>query len=118
MSRRPARVSASVPPEDRTLPARLDALWPDVVRPMRGLYGDRSDFDALLDRLRDQVSAAYAERSPDLRALDERRLVAPDWFQRTEMLGYVCYVDRFAGTLRDLLGDPTDSRPTPVDYLR
>ncbi len=63
-------------------------------------------------------SAAYAERSPDLRALDERRLVAPDWFQRTEMLGYVCYVDRFAGTLRDLLGDPTDSRPTPVDYLR
>jgi amylosucrase len=118
MSRRPARASASVPPEDRTLPARLDALWPDVVRPLRGLYGDRSDFDALLDRLRDQVSAAYAERSPDLRALDERRLVAPDWFQRTEMLGYVCYVDRFAGTLRDLLGDPTDSRPTPVDYLR
>ncbi len=107
-----------MPPEDRTLPARLDALWPDVVRPMRGLYGDRSDFDALLDRLRDQVSAAYAERSPDLRALDERRLVAPDWFQRTEMLGYVCYVDRLAGTLRDLLGDPTDSRPTPVDYLR
>ncbi len=107
-----------MPPEDRTLPARLDALWPDVVRPMRGLYGDRSDFDALLDRLRDQVSAAYAERSPNLRALDERRLVVPDWFQRTEMLGYVCYVDRFAGTLRDLLGDPTDSRPTPVDYLR
>ena len=84
---------------DATLEARLEALWPDVVRPLRGLYGDRPDFDALLARLRTQVSDAYAARSPELRALDERRLVTPDWFQRTDVLGYVCYTDRFAGRL-------------------
>ena len=95
---------------DATLEARLEALWPDVVRPLRGLYGDRPDFDALLARLRTQVSDAYAARSPELRALDERRLVTPDWFQRTDVLGYVCYTDRFAGRLTDL--------PPRIDYLR
>ena len=68
------------------------------------------DFDALLARLRTQVSDAYAARSPELRALDERRLVTPDWFQRTDVLGYVCYTDRFAGRLTDL--------PPRIDYLR
>ena len=66
---------------DQTLQARLDALWPDVVRPLRGLYGGRPDFDSLLARLRDQAVAAYAERSADLHGLDDRRLVTPDWFQ-------------------------------------
>ncbi len=95
---------------DASLAARIDAVWPDVVRPLRGLYGDRPDFDALLARLRAQVEAAHAERPGELRALDERRLMAPDWFQRSDMLGYVCYTDRFAGTLRDL--------PPRIDYLR
>ena len=109
MSRAATPRAASTGP-GRRFQARLDALWPDVVRPLRGLYGDRPDFDALLTRLRDQAAAAYGERSPDLRSLDERRLVTPDWFQRPEMLGYVCYTDRFAGTLADL--------PQHVDYLR
>ncbi|HET6653487.1 MAG TPA: alpha-amylase family protein [Nocardioides sp.] len=117
MSRRSARARGSAPPEDRTLRARMDALWPDVVRPLRGLYGDRADFDALLGRLRDQVAAAYAERSPALRALDERRLVTPDWFQRSDVLGYVCYVDRFAGTLPDLLGGQSHDQPGRIDYV-
>ena len=95
---------------DATLESRLAALWPDVVRPLRGLYGDRPDFDALLDRLRAQVADAYAARDADLRALDDRRLVTPDWFQRTDVLGYVCYTDRFAGRLADL--------PDRIGYLR
>ena len=95
---------------DPVLAARLEAVWPDVVRPLRRLYGRRPDFEVLLGRLRDQVAAAYAARSDELRALDERRLMAPDWFQRTDVLGYVCYTDRFAGTLRDL--------PDRVGYLR
>ncbi len=95
---------------EATLRARMTALWPDVVRPLRGLYGDRPDFDVLLGRLREQVTAAFAARSPELRALDEARLVTPDWFQRTDLLGYVCYTDRFSGTLRGL--------PDRIGYLR
>ena len=44
------------------------------------------------------------------KALDERRLVTPDWFQRPDQLGYVCYTDRFSGTLREL--------PRRIGYLR
>jgi amylosucrase len=95
---------------DATLESRFAALWPDVVRPLRGLYGERSDFDALLDRLRVQVEEAYAARTAELRALDDRRLVTPDWFQRTDVLGYVCYTDRFAGRLADV--------PGRIGYLR
>jgi amylosucrase len=95
---------------DATLESRFAALWPDAVRPLRGLYGERSDFDALLDRLRVQVEEAYAARTAELRALDDRRLVTPDWFQRTDVLGYVCYTDRFAGRLADV--------PGRIGYLR
>lgn len=94
---------------DPTVRARLDAIWPDVVRPLRALYGDRADFDLLLNRLREGAAAAHADRRAALRDLDERRLVTPDWFQRPDMLGYVCYVDRFCGTLSGL--------PARIDYL-
>ncbi len=45
------------------------------------------------------VAEASAARSDDLRALDERRERVPDWFCSERLVGYVCYVDRFAGTL-------------------
>ncbi|WP_176451802.1 amylosucrase [Enemella dayhoffiae] len=86
-------------PLDSTFTARRDALWPQVLRPLRQLYGHRADFAEVLTRLERACEQAYADRSAELRALDQRRLVTPDWFQRPEVIGYVCYVDRFAGTL-------------------
>ena len=53
--------------------------------------------------------AAAAERPAELRRLDRRREIDPGWFQRTRMQGYVCYVDRFCGTLAEL--------PGRLDYL-
>ena len=52
---------------------------------------------------------AAAERPAALRRLDRRREIDPGWFQRTRMQGYVCYVDRFCGTLAEL--------PDRLDYL-
>ena len=43
---------------------------------------------------------AAAARPPELRRLDRRREIDPAWFQRSRMIGYVCYADRFAGSLR------------------
>lgn len=40
-----------------------------------------------------------AERSPELRERDAGRLADPTWFQHPGQIGYVCYADRFAGTL-------------------
>jgi amylosucrase len=41
----------------------------------------------------------YRERPPDLVSLDLERTIRPDWFQEPSMIGYVCYADRFGGTL-------------------
>ena len=37
------------------------------------------------------------------RLLDLKRDLEPDWFQRPEMVGYVFYIDRFAGNLPGVL---------------
>ena len=42
---------------------------------------------------------AAASRPAALRRLDRRREIDPGWFQRSRMIGYVCYADRFAGSL-------------------
>ena len=42
---------------------------------------------------------AAAARPAELRLLDRRREIDPAWFQRSRMIGYVCYADRFAGSL-------------------
>ena len=51
------------------------------------------------DLVLDALDAA-ATRPAALRLLDRRREIDPAWFQRSRMIGYVCYADRFAGSLR------------------
>ena len=78
---------------------RFDLYLPDVLRPLMKLYGERPDFAAHLENLLSIVARAYASRPEALRLLDLRRVSEPDWFQQPHMIGYVCYVDRFAGDL-------------------
>lgn len=79
---------------------RVELYWADVLRPLRRLYGERDDFDQWAGRLLEIVSRGYAARPPELRLMDLRRQSEPDWFQQPDMLGYVIYADRFAGSLR------------------
>ncbi len=90
------------PLERQIFQTRVDLYWPDALRPLRLLYGDRPDFDAWCDRLLAIVAHGYADRPVELRLLDLRRQSQPDWFQQPTMLGYVCYADRFAGSLRGI----------------
>ena len=63
--------------------------------------------------LLESIAAAAAARGPELRALDHEREITPDWLQREQALGYVAYVDRFAGTLtgvRERLPVPARAR--------
>ena len=80
--------------------ARLELHWPDALRPLRRLYGDRLDFDECCRHLLAIVAAGYVARPAELRLLDQRRQSRPDWFQQPDMLGYVAYADRFAGNVR------------------
>jgi amylosucrase len=76
---------------------RLDQVSADILEPLTQLYGN--DADQLADELVRDALAAAASRPPTQRLLDRRREIDPAWFQRSRMIGYVCYADRFAGSL-------------------
>ena len=78
---------------------RLEHGLVDVIRPLRQLYGQRDDFETWVERFLELVAKAYAERPLTLRHLDLQRIHQPDWFQKSDMLGYVAYTERFAGDL-------------------
>ncbi len=101
-------------------PPLFELRWRRAVRDLRGplarLYGaDR--VDALLDRVRDLALAYWRARPADLRALDLDRDVDPDWFLREDMVAYVAYVDRFAGTLSEVPGHFGWLKALGVTYL-
>ncbi len=80
--------------------ARLEQLSFDIAGPLGQLYGGVTDTSRLVtDLVMDALDAAAA-RPALLRLLDRRREIDPGWFQRSRMIGYVCYADRFAGSLR------------------
>ena len=78
---------------------RLEASWPDLVVSWAEPYGGHQRAPAALLRLVRVMAQAYRARPSQLRAVDDERSSHPDWFQAPEMIGYVCYVDRFAGTI-------------------
>jgi amylosucrase len=89
--------------EDEIFALRLDRSAPDLWPMLEALYGSRPDYDGFRDRLLTALRKAWAARPADLRRLDLKRDLEPDWFQRPQMAGYVFYIDRFAGTLRGVL---------------
>ena len=81
-----------------TFRLRLERYGPELADNLRAVYGNHAD--ALIGELLEVMLHAYHARPADLKRLDEARLLRPDWLQGPEMVGYVAYVDRFAGTLR------------------
>jgi amylosucrase len=79
--------------------ARLEHLSFDIVEPLGQVYGGAADLTGLVTELVLDALKAAAERPLALRLLDRRREIDPAWFQRSRMVGYVCYADRFAGSL-------------------
>ena len=79
---------------------RLERWWDDLIEGLQ-VYGDAFGSE-LLGRLLSTMLRYAGERSPELRRLDEARVLRPNWFQSQKMVGYATYVDRFAGTLSGL----------------
>jgi len=95
-------VAALGPAEGDAFLARADLNLYDVHEPLADLYGEAAT--ELFPRALRAALAAAARRPEELRRLDRRREVDPGWFQRSRVQGYVCYVDRFCGTLDRLPG--------------
>ena len=78
---------------------RLRRYWVDLWEGLADPYGSDPRLSGSVEDLVRVLAGRWAGRPADLRALDRRRALRPDWFQAPEMVGYVFYVDRFAGTL-------------------
>ncbi|MEO1638916.1 MAG: alpha-amylase family glycosyl hydrolase [Pseudomonadota bacterium] len=73
-------------------------LWPMLER----LYGAHPGYASFKDDLLAEMRKAWKARPAALKELDLRRDLEPDWFQRPDMVGYVFYIDRFAGSVKDV----------------
>ncbi len=94
---------STVAPELRDLFwQRMDTYFPEAFALLLELYGNYYSFFYHLEVILKTVTQAFIERPPDLRALDARREADPLWFQSEQMVGGVCYVDLFAGTLNGI----------------
>ncbi|PJF08608.1 amylosucrase [Pseudorhodobacter sp. MZDSW-24AT] len=89
--------------DDEIFALRLDRSAPDLWPMLDALYGRDPAYDAFRGALLKVLKKAWAARPADLKRLDLKRDLEPDWFQRPDMAGYVFYIDRFAGTLRGVL---------------
>ncbi len=96
---------------------RVAQQLPDARYALAQLYGDHPDFDDWLQKFLDLVTHAYARRSLDLRVLDIKRNQQSDWYQRADQVGYICYVDRFAGDLQGVIEKIPYLQELGVTYL-
>jgi amylosucrase len=74
-------------------------LWPMLAE----LYGHLPEYDTFRDSLLTVLGRAWKARPADLRHLDLKRDLEPDWFLRPDRAGYVFYIDRFAGRIPQII---------------
>jgi amylosucrase len=103
--------------DDPAFATRFERFFADLRDPLVGLYGDDPRFPAQWELLLQAMVRSAAARTPELRVLDHEREITPDWLQREHAVGYVTYVDRFAGTLAGVRERLPYLRELGVSYL-
>ena len=78
---------------------RFGRHFSDLSRLFHSLYGSRPDFQDQLISLLLEIARSWKQRPADLKTIDAEREGKSDWFQSNQMLGGVCYVDRYAADL-------------------
>jgi amylosucrase len=96
---------------------RLDKHFVDLFRLLHGLYGEQYDFFYHLEDILSHMASMFINRPPELKALDNTREVDFQWFQSENMIGAVCYVDLFAGTLTKLKDKIPYFKALGITYL-
>ncbi|MFJ6678074.1 amylosucrase [Microbacterium sp. NPDC091382] len=112
-----AAVDDALGGSDAEFDARLAGALPVLHDLFRQLYGEREDGREALASVVAAAAASWRDRPADLKALDRQRLAEPDWFLSEKMLGGVCYVDRYAGSLRGIRDRIPYFRELGLTYL-
>jgi amylosucrase len=97
------RDEANAAPDDWCMfERRLRHEWERLFGLLISLYGDQYDYFYHLEEIVGATARSWLERPAWLKQLDARREADPTWFQSQLMVGGMCYVDLFAGTLHGL----------------
>jgi glycosidase len=81
---------------------RLEKNFPNLFEKMLPLYGQVYDAFYYFEELLYGIAESWINRPADLKQLDKQREADPQWFQSEQMIGAVCYVDLFAGSIQGL----------------
>jgi amylosucrase len=117
LDQRVAGASVGLADGDLTLIRRRLARWGHDLLDGLAVYGRAGGSPALAERIVDDIVRCVARRRPALRELDECRTLRPDWFLAPDQIGYVCYADRFAGTLHGVREHVSYLEELGVTYL-
>ena len=82
---------------------RLQKHFDRLFRCLYRLYGREYDFFYHLENILVSAAELWIARPDDLKAMDAMRETDPYWYQSNRMVGAMCYVDLFAGTLQGLI---------------
>ncbi len=102
---------------DAAFAVRLERFFTELRDPLVAVYGADARFAAAWERLLAAIARTAAERPAELRVLDHEREITGDWLHREQAVGYVAYVDRFAGTLQGVRERLPYLRELGVTYL-
>src|SRR6478609_1349778 len=102
---------------DEAFAVRFERFFTELRDPLFSLYGDDARFADAWEQLLAAIARTAAERPHELRVLDHEREITPDWLQREQAVGYVTYVDRFAGDLAGVRAKLPYLRELGVTYL-
>jgi amylosucrase len=102
---------------DAAFAVRFERWFGELRAPLHAVYGADARFPDAWRALLEAIAAAAAARPADLRALDHEREITPDWLHREQAVGYVAYVDKFAGTLSGVRERLPYLRELGVGYL-
>lgn len=81
------------------------------------LYGGQYDFFYHLENIMATATQMWRDRPDELKALDAIRENDPSWYQSHRMIGYILYVDLFAGTLKGVREHIPHLKELGITYL-
>ena len=111
------RFEAVPEPEWQAFTVRMESHFERLFRVLHALYGRHYDFFYHLENILCTAVRHWVDRPADLKALDAQRETDPSWYQSHRILGYVAYVDLFAGNLKAILERIPYLKELGVTYL-
>lgn len=111
------RFSQVPEPEWQVFTARMEQYFGRLFELLHQLYSGHYDFFYHLESIMVAATRMWVERPDQLKALDAVREADPLWYQSHRMVGYIAYVDLFAGDLTALRDRIPFLKELGVTYL-